>query len=51
MIKDILDHRNIGFIKYRPLIRELSGVPQLEFIVKEIQKLAKLVESRDIDPL
>jgi hypothetical protein len=50
MLKDVLDPRNIGFIKYRPLVRELSGVPQLDFIIKEVQKFAKLVESRDLEP-
>ena len=44
MLKNILDPKNIGFIKYRPLVRELLGVPQLEFISKELQRLGRLAE-------
>ena len=31
MIKEVLDPRNIGFYKYRPLVKELAGVPQQDF--------------------
>jgi len=27
IIKDVLDPRNIGFLKYRPLVKELQGIP------------------------
>lgn len=27
LIKDVLDPRKIGFIRYRPLVRELQGIP------------------------
>jgi len=27
LLKDALDPRNIGFMKYRPLLRELQGMP------------------------
>jgi hypothetical protein len=49
ILKEGLDQRNIGFLKYMPLVRELKGVPQSEFIIKEIIRLAKLVELRDLD--
>jgi len=26
-LKMVLDPKNLGYIKYRPLIRELSGIP------------------------
>lgn len=48
LIKEVLDPRGIGFIRYRPLVKELQGIPQLDFIVKEIIKLAKLAEARDL---
>lgn len=48
VLKEVLDQRNIGFLKYMPLVRELQGVPQGEFIIKEITRLAKLVELRDL---
>ena len=44
----MLDPRHIGFLRYRPLVRELQGIPQLEFMAKEVFKLAKLVEARDL---
>lgn len=49
MLKDYLDSRSIGFLKYRPLVREMQGVPQLDFILKEVQKIARLVEARDLN--
>ena len=27
IVKDVLDPKKIGFIRYRPLIRELQGIP------------------------
>lgn len=27
----VLDPKNIGFLRYRPLLLELQGVPQLDF--------------------
>lgn len=27
IIQEVLDPRNIGYIRYRPLIKELSGIP------------------------
>jgi len=48
ILQDILDPRHIGFMRYRPLVKELQGIPQLEFMTKEVFKLAKLVEARDL---
>jgi len=47
-LKAVLDPKNFGYFKYRPLIRELQGIPQLEFLPTEIIKLAKMVESRNL---
>lgn len=47
-LKQILDPKGLGYLKYRPLVRELSGIPQLEFLPVEIVKLAKLVEFRNL---
>jgi len=50
MLKEVLDPRNIGFMKYRPLLRELQGIPQLDFISNEVTRLAvQIVEVRDLD--
>lgn len=49
ILKAALDPKNFGYYKYRPLLRELLGIPQLEFVQPEILKLAKLVEFRDLD--
>jgi len=49
ILKDILDPKNIGFFRYKPLIRELLGIPQLDFMQRDIIKVAKLVENRDLD--
>ena len=50
LLKDILDPRNIGFMKYKPILRELQGVPQLDFISNEVVRRAKsVIEARDLD--
>ena len=50
LLKDALDPRNIGFMKYRPLLRELQGMPKIDFIAPEVLRLAKsVVEGRDLD--
>lgn len=49
MVKDVLDPKNIGFMRYRPLVRELLGIPQLDFMQKEVIKVAKLLEARDLN--
>ena len=49
-MKEVLDPRNIGFMKYRPMLREMQGMPQLDFISSEVIRLAKgVVEARDLD--
>ena len=46
----MLDPRSLGFMKYRPLLKEIQGVPQLDFLPNEIVRLAKsVVEARDLD--
>ena len=50
LLKDVLDPRNIGFMKYRALLREVQGMPQLDFLPAEVAKMARgLAEARDID--
>lgn len=49
LLKDVLDPKNVRYMKYRPLLRHLQGIPQLEFIKREVVKLAKLAESRDLN--
>jgi len=37
-------------MKYRPLLRELQDMPQLDFISSEVTRIAKsVVEARDLD--
>lgn len=35
-------------LQYKCLVRELQGIPQLEFMNKGINKLARVVEKRDL---
>lgn len=44
----MLDPRNQGYLQYRSLVRELLGVPQLDFMNKSIIKLARVVVGRDL---
>ena len=48
MLKELLDPKNIGYLNYRPLVSHINGVPQIEFLQREVLKLAKLVEARDL---
>ena len=48
LVKDALDKRGIGFLTYRPFVRELTGDPQLEFMHPQIVKLAKWAEKSDL---
>lgn len=49
MLKEYLDPKDVKFSKYRPLLRAIEGIPQTEFMPRELLKVAKLVESRDLD--
>lgn len=48
LVKEVLDPRHVGYLRYRCLVRELQGVPQLDFMNKAVIKLAKVAESRDL---
>lgn len=48
LLTNALDHRGIGQIAYRPLLRELSGIPQAQFVPPLALKLAKAAEHRDL---
>jgi chromosome segregation ATPase len=48
LLKEVLDPRHVGYLQYRSLVRELQGVPQLDFMNKAVIKLAKVAESRDL---
>lgn len=51
LLKDSLDPKNIGFLRYRALLSELQGIPQTDFVPNELQRLANLLaDARDIDP-
>lgn len=52
IVKDALDPRNLGFLRYRSLLRELQGVPMVDFFPPEVVRVAKaVVEARDLDPI
>ena len=48
LLKEVLDQRHVGYLHYRSLVRELNGVPQLDFMNKAIIKLAKIAEGKDL---
>lgn len=48
LLKEKLDPRSVGYLKIEPLIRQLQGIPSQDFLLRPIQKLAMLVESRDL---
>jgi len=47
-LKEVLDPHHVGYLSYRPLVRELLGVPQLDFMHKVVIKLARVVVDRDL---
>ena len=50
LLKATLDERAIGFLKYPILVRELMGIPQQEFIHKDIKNVGRhIVETRDVN--
>jgi hypothetical protein len=48
LFKEALDKNNMDQLQYKCLVRELQGIPQLEFMNKGINKLARVVEKRDL---
>lgn len=49
MLKQHLDIKSCGYLKYEPLVRELQGIRTEDFIIAPMKKLARLVESRDFN--
>jgi hypothetical protein len=47
-IKEVLDPDNVKHLKYKSLVKELMGIPQRDFMNKAINKLAAVVEGRDM---
>ena len=47
LLKSKLDHRSTGYLKYNPLIQQLSGIPAKEFLEPAYEKLAELVRTKD----
>ena len=48
LFKEALYKNNMNQLEYKCLVRELQGIPQLEFMNKGINKLARIVEKRDL---
>ena len=44
----VLDQRDIGFMRYMPLVMQLQGVQMMEFINPDVAKIARMVVSRDL---
>lgn len=50
LLKNVLEANGTGYLKYRPLLNEISGIPQLDFVIPEVSRLARnLVETRDLN--
>ena len=47
VLRQYLDTKNCGYLRYEPLVRELQGIRCEEFIIAPLRKLASLCESRD----
>ena len=48
ILGEILDQRKLNFLNYRRFVRELQGVPQLDFMSKGIIKMAQIAETGDL---
>ena len=48
ILGEILDQRRLNFLNYRRFVRELQGVPQLDFMSKGIIKMAQIAETKDL---
>ena len=48
LLKEVLDPDQVGFLKYKPFVMRLDGVPMIQFISPELKKLAMFVVERDI---
>lgn len=48
LLRKLLDKNNLSCLSYIPLVRQLQGVPQQDFMNKGINKLAQVAESRDL---
>ena len=48
LLKKVLDPRQVGFLKYTPLVNNLQGIPQKEFVSPAIEKLALYAISKDL---
>ena len=47
LLREVLDPDQVGFLKYKPFVMRLDGVPMIQFISPELKKLAMLVVERD----
>jgi hypothetical protein len=48
MLKKALDPDDVNRMFYQVFIREILGIPQKEFIIPSLLKMAKVVEQRDL---
>ena len=48
MLGEVLDPRETGYMRYLPLVMQLRGVQMREFINPDIEKIARLVVTRDL---
>jgi Ca2+-binding EF-hand superfamily protein len=47
-VKEVLDPNNVMYFRYTSIVKELMGIPQRDFMHKAINKLAAVVEGRDL---
>jgi hypothetical protein len=48
LLKTVLDHRSTGYLKYKPLVQQLAGMPAKVFLEPVIEKLAEYVSTKDL---
>ena len=44
----MLDHRSTGYLKYKPIVQQLSGMPAKVFLDPAIEKLAEYARQKDL---
>ena len=49
-LKTVLDPRSTGYLKYGPLVQQLTGIPAKAFLDPAIEKLAEYARTKDLLP-
>ena len=49
ILREKLDPRSVGYYKIDPIVRQLTGIPTIDFMPKPLLKLGHLVEDSDLN--